>query len=200
MTIMAKKKDTNGTTATGGWADVAEASAANEAAEKKKPGRKSKAEQMRIKVDSRDAVQVKAKHELHRPMTDAEWHEQTGLHFAERVELMTLEDAVKAFAAKHAPRMKELREKTGKTARELDAHEWLTMTDCIEVHDVNTRTVTVFADVNGELGARVLPPRPMRPDEYERACKTSPFEPPDDTDERVDLSEPVDLDTPPGDA
>lgn len=193
---MSKSTNTNGAAR---FSDAIGASAANEAAEKKKRGRKPKGEQLKMRVDSRDAVHVKAEHELHRPMTDAEWHEQTEMHFRERVELMTLEDEVKRYAAARAPRIKELREKTGKTARELDAHEWLTMTPCIEVHDVNTRTVTVYADVDGQPGAQVLPPRPMRPEEYERAVKTSPFEPPDDTDERIDLDAPVNLD-PAGDA
>lgn len=177
-----RKKDTNGTPPPG-WDAVAAASAANESAEKKT---KKRGEQLRIKVDSRDAVHVKAEHELHRPMTEAEWHEQTALHFTERVELMTLEDEVKRYAAERAPRMKELKDRTRKTARELDAHQWLTMTPCIEVHDVNTRTVMVFADVNGELGAEVLPPRPMRPEEYERAVKGAPFEPPDGAEEALE--------------
>lgn len=184
-----KKPDANGHDPSG----LRAAGQALAAADAKKAKKKRKAEQMRLKVDSRDAVQIKAKHELHRAMTDAEWHEQTGMHFSERVELMGLEEAVKAFAAKHAPRIKDLRDKTRKTARELDAHEWLTLADCIELHDVNTRTVTVFADVDGEPGVEVVPARKMRDDEYERAVKSAPFEPPDD-DSDVPVIEPPDED------
>ena len=50
----------------------------------------------------------------------------------------------------------------------------------IEVHDVNRRCVTVYADVNGVRGVVVRPERPMRDEEYQRAIKSSPFEPPDD--------------------
>lgn len=181
---MARKKDTNGTTPAG-WDAVAKASAENEAAEKKAK-RKKGGEQLRIKVDSRDAVHVKAEHELHRPMTHAEWEEQSALLADSRVALMALEDEIKALQRKHAPEIKRLKDTTAQGARQCAAREWLTMTPCIEVHDVNTRTVTVFADVNGELGAMVVPPRPMRPEEYERAVKGAPFEPPDGAEEALD--------------
>lgn len=186
-----KKNTTSGAPGTegnrGAW--KAEADKANGA----KPKGKAKGEQLRMKVDSRDAVRVPAKHELHRPMTDAEWHEQTEMHFRERVELMGLEDRIAKLKADLGPRIAELKKKTAQTARELDAHEWLTLTDCIELHDVNTRMVTVYADVGGELGAQVIPSRPMRDDERERALKTSPFEPPDRALDPPD-GPPIDID------
>lgn len=169
-----KKKGSNGA-ASPGWEDVVKASAEREAAEKPKRG---KGEQMRIQVDSRDAVRIPAKHQLRREMTHAEWEEQSALLARNRVELMGYEDEIRKLREKHAPRMKELKSQIDDGARQCDERKWLTVADCIEVHDVNTRTVTVYADVNGELGAEVVPPRKMRDEEYERAVKTSPFEPP----------------------
>jgi hypothetical protein len=193
---MAGKKKHSGVPGTEGVAAAfdAEAAKANGATKKKR------GEQLKITVDSRDAVRKAARHELRREMTHTEWEEQSALLASNRVKLMGLEDEIKALARKHAPEIKRLRDITAQGARQCDAREWLTMVDCIEVHDVNTRTVTVFADVNGELGAEVVPPRKMRDEEYEAAIKTSPFEPPP----RVldpPSGDPIDADEPPpGDA
>jgi hypothetical protein len=169
-----KKKNKSGAPGTWGVAAAfdAEAAKANGAAKKKR------GEQLKITVDSRDAVRIAAKHELHRTMTDAEWEEQSALLAANSVELMGLENEIRKLKEKHAPRMKELRGQIDNGARQCDAREWLTMVECIEVHDVSTNSVTVFADVNGELGAEVIPSRKMRDDEREAALKSAPFEPP----------------------
>lgn len=166
-----------------------------EAAKANGKASKKRGEQMKMKVDSRDAVRIAARHELHRPMTHPEWEEQSALLAANRVRLMTLEEEIAALKRKHAPEIKMLKKSTAQGARQCDAREWLTMVDCIEVHDVNTRSVTVYADVNGELGAEVIPPRTMRDDEYERAVKTSPFEPPAPLDPPD--GEPIDIDDEP---
>lgn len=162
------------------WDAAAKASADREAAEAeeapKKRGRPKKREQTRLPLSSAsDEVKVSVKIELHRPMTDEEWREQSEILAHDRVELMTLEEEIAALKRKHAPRMKVLRENTAKGARQCDAKEWLTLTDCIEVHNPNTRTVRTYADVLGEPGAQVMPDRAMREDEYERAIKGSPF-------------------------
>jgi hypothetical protein len=171
---MAGKKTKSGAPGTEGVAAAFDAEAAKaNGAPKKKRG-----EQLKITVDSRDAVRIAAKHELHRTMTDLEWEEQSALLAANSVELMGLENEIRKLKEKHAPRMKELRGMIDNGARQCDAREWLTMVDCIEVHDVSTNSVTVFADVNGELGAEVIPARKMRDDEREAALKTAPFEPP----------------------
>lgn len=181
-----------GAKAKAGWADVAAASAKREAEEKAPKGRKKKGEQTRLKVDARDAVEVKAKHELHRDMTDDEWREQSEILAHDRVELMTLEEEIAALKRKHAPRMKVLRENTAKGARQCNEKRWLSLVDCIEVHDVNRRCVTVYADVNGVRGVVVRPERPMRDEEYQRAIKSSPFEPPDEGDAVPVDAEPLD--------
>jgi hypothetical protein len=171
---MAGKKTKSGAPGTEGVAAAFDAEAAKaNGAPKKKRG-----EQLKITVDSRDAVRIAAKHELHRTMTDLEWEEQSALLAANSVELMGLENEIRKLKEKHAPRMRELRGMIDNGARQCDAREWLTMVDCIEVHDVSTNSVTVFADVNGELGAEVIPARKMRDDEREAALKTAPFEPP----------------------
>lgn len=158
--------------------------------------KKAKGEQMKIKVDAGDTVRVPAKHELHRAMTDAEWDEQAALLAKNRVELMGIEDEIRRLKEKHALRVKELRGLIDNGARQCDAREWLTMVDCIEVHDPNTRQVVVYADVNGELGAQVKPPRLMSDEEYERAIQTSPFEPPAPLDPPD--TEPIDIEDPAG--
>lgn len=162
-----------------GWKAAADASAKREAEEApKKRGRPKKGEQTRLKIDSRDAVHIPAKHEIHRDMTHPEWEEQSALLANQRVELMTLEERIAALKRELAPRMKDLRTLTAQGARQCDVRKWLTMTDCIEVHDVNRNTVTVHASVNGELGVIVIPERPMRKEERERALKSAPFDPP----------------------
>ena len=185
-----------------GWDAVAAASAANEAPPK--PTRGKKGEQQRFKIDARDEVEVPAKHELHRDMTDDEWREQSALLAHDRVELMTLEEELAALKRKHAPRQKVLRENTAKAARQCDVKKWMTVTDCIEVHDLNRREVTVYASVNGARGVEVKPPRTMRADEYERHSKAAPFEAPDDDDahELAGDGEEVEVEdiTPDGDA
>lgn len=170
-----------GTKANGGdgvtWSDVAKASAANEEP-KKKRGRPKKGEQTRLPLSgASDEIKVPVKIELHRDMTAQEWDEQAALLAGHRVELMTIDEEIAALKRKHAPRMKELRGLIDNGARQVDAREWLTLTDCVEVHNPNTRTVRTYASVDGEPGAQVLPDRPMREDEYERAIKSSPFEP-----------------------
>ena len=156
------------------WGDAAKASAEREAAEASEAPKKR--EQTRLPLSSAsDEVKVSVKIELHRPMTDEEWREQSEILAHDRVELMTLEEEIAALKRKHAPRMKVLRENTAKGARQCDAKEWLTLTDCIEVHNPNTRTVRTYASVDGEPGAQVLPDRVMREDEFKRATESAPF-------------------------
>lgn len=158
------------------WDAAAKASADREASEApKKRGRGKKGEQQRLPIAANDEVKVEVKIELHRAMTEEEWDEQAAVLAKHRVELMALEDEIARLKRKHAPRIKELKGQIDTGARQVDAREWLTLTDCIEVHNPNTRTVRTYASVDGEPGAQVLPDRAMREDEFKRATETAPF-------------------------
>ena len=186
---MAGKKD--GATDRAGWDAAAKASAEREASEApKKRGRPKKGEQTRLRVDARDAVHIKAVHEIPRPMSEEAFRIAAAESARQHNKITRIEKEIRDFS--HARRkdeesgadlpsrkdeIKVLRETSAKLDREIEAESHLIETPCIEVHDVNRRTVTVYADVEGSLGVEVKAPRPMTDLEFERASKGTPFEP-----------------------
>lgn len=165
------KKDPSGLRAAG-----AALAAEGEKTNGKKGGKKGQA---KLPINDRGEQEIRADHELARKMTDAEWNEQSAKLAHERVELDTLEGEIRRFAAERKPRIKKLKEDTAKMAREVDSRSWLAVTPCIEVHDPSTRSVTVHAvGKAGKRGEIVIPSRVMTDEEYERACKSAPFEAP----------------------
>ena len=195
-----------GAKAKAGWADVAAASAKREAEAKAPKGRKKKGEQMRLVADARDAVRISVVHEIPRPMSRDALLLASGQAAREHNKIKRLEKEIHDFAhgkrfgpkGKEEPSRKDeikaLKESSAKLDREVEAEAHLIETPCIEIHDVNTRIVTVYVDDNGEPGEKVKERR-MTPEEEAKALKSSPFEPPDD-----DAADPPEGDAVPVDA
>ncbi len=195
-----------------GWAAAAAASAKREAEEKaeaKTPkGRKKKGEQMRLVADARDAVRISAVHEIPRPMSRDALLLASGQAAREHNKIKRLEKEIYDFAngkrfgpgGKEEPSRKEeikaLKESSAKLDREVEAEAHLIETPCIEIHDVNTRIVTIYVDDNGEPGEKVKERR-MTPEEEAKALKSAPFEPPGDDAAEPPEGEPVPVDAEP---
>jgi hypothetical protein len=152
-----------------------------------------KGRQTRIQIDMRDVRRVQAEHEVPRPMSDAAFKVASAQTAREHNKIKRIQAEIKDF--KYGKRctpqgeplpsrdeeIKALEKSTAKLDREVEEECHLILTPCIELHDVNRATVTIYVDDNGEPGEKVKERR-MTPEERKKAEEASPFEPPDGGD------------------
>lgn len=181
-------------------------------AEQKRSGRKGKkkgGEQARLPIDAPDIVRKHVTHEIPRPMSPEAFAATAGQAAREHNRIKNLEKQIHDFAnapqrdpktgAEGPSRKKEiasLKVSSAKLDREIEAEAHLIDAPCIEFHNPNTRTVTIYLDDNGEPGERIRD-REMTAEEFEAACKSRPFDPPMDPPEGDGVSVEVEA---PGDA
>lgn len=152
---------------------------------------KAKGEQTKLKVDDRSAIHKPVRIEVARKMSPEAFDTAASESARAHNKIKALEKEIRDFA--RAPRpgegpdgedlpsrkdeIKALVEKTTKLDREIEAESHLVDTDCIEVHDVNRNTVTVYVSEAGALGEKIKE-RAMTPDERRQAEEAAPFAPP----------------------
>lgn len=162
-------------------------------AEQKRSGRKGKkgsGEQARLPIDAPDIVRKHVTHEVARPMSQEAFAVTAGQAAREHNRIKALQKEIHDFAnapqrdpktgAEKPSRKKEiaaLMVSSAKLDREVEAEAHLIECPCIEVHNPNTRTVTVYLDDNGIEGEKISE-RVMTVEEFEAAVKSRPFDPP----------------------
>jgi hypothetical protein len=154
--------------------------------------------QTKIAVDDRDVQRIHASHEVPRPMSEAAFRVAAAQAAREHNKIKAIEAEIHDFAngARCTPQgeplpsrkaeIRSLRESSEKLDREIAAEAHLIVTPCIEFHDPNRSTVTIFIDDNGEPGEQVKVRR-MTDVERKKAQEGAPFAPP--SGDAVDLDE-----------
>jgi hypothetical protein len=125
--------------------------------------------------------------EVARKMTAAEWDTAALKEARERCAIADLEKEIRDFSS--APRtdadgnelpsrkdeIAALKKSSGKLAREVVAKAHLVETECIEAHDLNRNTVTVYVALPGGEKGEAIEERAMTDEERKIAESSAPF-------------------------